>query len=282
MAYIKNASMYEVEREQIIYVIVSPIDRRFFVGKVTKNNARNRYKNHYTLRHTQTKSLFQESLAAGERPRMYLLEEVNQTEKDAYRHVIAWIRFFKGHGYTSCAYPETNRYADNIRDESKEFFRTISTLNITELLSPEKELFPNYGGKYEARKEKNGDEDTVITMKLTVREAEDIRKKADERGQSINKYCRACVLDGAIYNYSFEYFTEYINELRYARNNLKQVILAIYQNRNYYPEELKQVQELADTVAEHEAKITDKINRTMRSFHRKVNATAVKIKAKEN
>ena len=217
-------------------------------------------------------------MALGKRPRIYLLEEVNQTERDAYRHVIAWIRFFKGHGYTSCAYAETNRYADNIRDESKEIFREISTLNITELLSPEREMFPNYGNKYETRKEKNGDEETVVTMKLTAEEVEYIRKEAEKRNTSINKYCRACVLDGAIFNYSFEYFSKYINELRYARNNLKQAIFAIYQTGDYYPEDLKQVQELADAVAKHEIEITNKINRTMRSFHKKVNATAVKRK----
>ena len=57
MAHIKKASMYEVEKNQIIYIIVSPIDRRFFVGKVTKNNARNRYKTiiHFVM-HKQSHS----------------------------------------------------------------------------------------------------------------------------------------------------------------------------------------------------------------------------------
>lgn len=97
-----------------IYVILSPDNNEFYVGKIKNPNHYQAYKDHVRLKNFQTKDLFSRSFEHGLPPKMYLLEIINATQTEGYARCVVWTRYFIDNGYHAIAAQKTIDYANNL------------------------------------------------------------------------------------------------------------------------------------------------------------------------
>ena len=276
MPHIKTFAQYEEIKNIAVYVILAPVENKFFVGKAIKNALRNCFKNHYIYRNVKTKEMFQAAKEQNLVPKMYLLEELETTEAEAYKHVVAWIRYFLDQGYQSLNQDKTFEYALDLMPEVEILYNEIVKNKIDDIICEERDLFPNYGErmkKVQAAQDRKKDEDTVfIGFRATKSEAEEIKKIAKMKGVTVSEYVRETALDGAIINISFEFLAPLTRELRVQGENIKRSIYTIYKTQNYTPSDLALLQEMVDTVAEYEGIIRKELQKTMRKAFKEIHA----------
>jgi len=276
MPHIKTYTQYEQVKDLAIYVILSPFDSKFYVGRGLKTSLRGRYKDHFNLRNAQTRDVFEVAKGQQQRPGMYLLESLQTAEAEAYRHIIAWVKYFSEHGYECLNHRKTVEYTLDLQDETAAIYERIKEISVTELLCEERHLFPNYGAKtLRSEGESQPDlepEGHKISFRVTADEAEKIRERANKKGISVSQYARETLLDGASVDISFAFLGQYTKELQRQRGLIKQIIYTIHQTGNYTPSDLALVQELADQVSEHETKIRKELQKTMKQAFKKIAA----------
>lgn len=265
MAHIKSDKKYTVKVPKIIYALISPIDNRFLVGKVTVGAERNRYKNHKTLRYPTTNAMCKDLNDQGLLPKMYLLESVTVTEVEGYSHRVAWTRYFLEHGFRGVDHKKTIEYANDLIGTSAQVYAEICGKNISEVLSAEHDMFPNYGQR---KKRDDAKKFITISFRVSPEEAEQIRALAREKNCTMAKYCRDTVLDGAAIHVDYDALIEVVGELREVKNRFSQMIYTISQIKNYYPEDLKEIQNMRDEVVACENRVLTEILKTMKYFRK--------------
>lgn len=265
MAHIRSDKKYTVKKDKIIYVLTSPTDKRFYVGVVSKGAERNRYKDHFTLRISPTNEFVSEAKRNNQIPNMYLLESVNVTEVEGYSHRIAWTRYFLEHGFQCVDRKKTIEYANDLIGTSEKVYADICEKNIGEVLTAEHDMFPNYG----QRKKHDGAKDFItISFRVTPGEAEKIKALAREKNCTMAKYCRDTVLDGTAIHVDYDALIEVTEELREVGNRFTQMIYVVSQIKNYYPEDLKEIQNMRDEVVGCEQRTMKEILKTMKYFRK--------------
>ena len=128
-----------------IYAIMMPTGPEIYIGQCECRNLRNHYRDHYNLLKGQTKQLIEAGKKEGQRPEMYLIEELEITEAEAYKHVVAWVKYFVENGRVSLNHTKTNAYADDLTPETAAIYDQIQYLSTEEITSDERRLFRDYG-----------------------------------------------------------------------------------------------------------------------------------------
>ena len=123
-------SQYSKKEERTLYVIKSPISKKFIVGKTLSPNVRSTYKDHYILSKYKTADMVEELKSQGLKLCCFHLETLTCTEVEGYHRLVVRTRLFIENG-----------------DE-------LSSLNLNEMLTCRHCLFPNYGRKMCVLKEK--------------------------------------------------------------------------------------------------------------------------------
>ena len=101
-----------------IYVIISEISDEFIVWKIKSGNTYTAYKDHARLKSSYTKNLFLRSIEQMKMPKMYLLETVICSQREAMKHCIVWTKYFKERGKTPVAGELMKEYTDTLDEES--------------------------------------------------------------------------------------------------------------------------------------------------------------------
>ncbi len=270
MPHIKTNARYYTTKQFIVYVIVSPFRPCVYVGKTLKHAVKNHYTSHYNLRNRCTKELFSEAKTKDLVPKMYLLEELEMAEADAYRHCVAWIRFFVDKGFESLAQKATNEYAANLLPETKSIYEKIRQASVEEVLCDD-HILVDAVREYRSQSQKSEPDDTTfIGFRVSQKESEIIRNAAEKKQRSVSEYCRAAAVDGCIVNVDFNFMWRYMRELMGVKSLLQQLIFTIHETGKYYPQDLTTIQAMVDTVIKHEKKMNEEMTAMMKKTRKEI------------
>ena len=138
-------SQYTKKEERTLYVLKSPISKKFIVGKTLAPNVRSTYKDHYILSKYKTAGMVEDLKSQGLKPCCFHLETLTCTEVEGYHRLVVWTRLFIENGYEPIEQGNTLNYAMDLLPHNQKLFDELTSLNLNEMLTCSHCLFPNYG-----------------------------------------------------------------------------------------------------------------------------------------
>ena len=229
-----------------IYVILSPDNTEFYVGKTKKPNHYQAYKDHVRLKNAQTKNLFSRSIENGLAPKMYLLETINATKTEAYSHCVVWTKFFLHNYFSPIAAQTTIDYANDLNDENLKLYLQIKDIPIEKIINNETLLVSNYESRKQEKKKDH------IGVCVTPEEYDFIQTRAEKEGLTVSKYCKELIVKDKIIRIDL---SDYLREMRDIKKILYEIQFAILQNGRYYPADLENLQKLVNRLDDGQKKV---------------------------
>lgn len=239
-----------------IYVILSQISEEFIVWKIKSGNAYTAYKDHARLKSLYTKDLFTRSIERKKMPKMYLLETVNCSQREAMKHCIVWTKYFKEHGITPLAGEVMIDFADTLDEQSLALYKKIKDRPFEEIINPETAIVENYQPKSWSKSTKGTAEKPISSKQIKIianpEQYQIIQKKADYLNMPIAKYGRTMMVNGFVFRFDF---AEYLNEIRRIKRVIQDIQEAIYQSGRYFPSDLENLEKCIDEVNDVQRKM---------------------------
>lgn len=245
-------------REIDIYLIKSEISNEIFVWKIQHGGCYQAYKDHARGKSSSTMSLFKQAAEQNNYPVMYVLETLHTTQELAYRHCIAWTRYFMDHGCESLSKKSVNRRAYDMNGETLTFYESIKELPLEEVLSEEKMIVSAFRSKTSSPRKNSKRRFMVYCSK---KDFEKIERRAQKQRMTLSRYCKNMALDGRIVTLDTPPIWEYDRAVLESTELLKMILLAIYQNGQYYPADLENIQRMID-------RVTDSQERVLKAFNK--------------
>lgn len=139
-----NTAYTEIQN-RVIYALISPIDKKVFIGQSLENLARDTYRKHYTLTNYKTEEMIKELKESDIRPCFFILEKVRDTKVKTYYLQIVWTRIFMDLGYEILDNGIID-YANDLNNENQEKYEIRKTkFNIDKVCTCEKCEVQKYG-----------------------------------------------------------------------------------------------------------------------------------------
>ena len=248
MPRIRNPEFYEAIKPFTIYVFVGQIGDECYVWKTKNNDLKAVFEMHYLMRIARTKKLFEEGRRENKVPEMYVLETIEATEAEAFKHCVAWTKYFMEHGFESLNHEIHQGYTESLSSETQVIYNRIKDLFLSEILIEENQKFADYGT---VRKKKEVMKRPQITFLISQEEYEIIKEKAESINLTPGAYAKRMTLDGEIRHENYEFLSEYKDSLRMIERRLKGILMTIYETGKYYPADLENIQKLCDEAKEH-------------------------------
>lgn len=261
MAHIKKENRAESLYDFAVYAILSPLEnKRVYISRTRQNRIYKTYIEHYNLRVTKTKSVFAQAKAQNLLPPIYLLDASKISEKEAFRRCVAWTKYFLEHGYRQMTDDALTDYAADLVQNTKMYYNKIKDEPLEEILQPEGGLFPNYGKRLSSKTNTSG---TVVSVRLDKEEYAQVKKQATALGLSLGAYCKSMTLNGRIVTVDLSFISSYINEFSESKNLLRQILTSIYSTGQYYPADLKNIQDCIDHLTHIQETVNEKLTQTI-------------------
>ena len=254
MAYIKRENKMDPLDELSVYVIFNLKKDSVFIWTGKKGNLRRNFFNHCTLRHPGTKAMFEEAQKSGALLEIYLLEDIVATKKMAYGNCLAWAKYFVEHGFNLVPYRRIEECCEVLTERQQALYNKIKDIPFEQICGPGKVLFRNFGQKKEDKKEnkvvlnKNGVAKTRMSVPLSWPEYEAVRRASKEKGISMAAFVRNRILNEKTFNIDFDFAQENFKNLCDAKENLRQIVFAIYTEGSYSQADMKNIQTLVDII----------------------------------
>jgi len=265
MAYIIGPKM-----KQTIYVIEAPTLDFVYIDKAKTDQLKEAYRRHRYGRRAMTRDLFEEAKIDGNMPKMYFLEEVELTEREAFSRVVAWAKHFDDHGYELLCGEKFYGYVKDLNDDSKCAYEQIKNIDPFALLVSDNELFANYGSQ--RRRHEEGTP-AVITISVSEDEYDYVNSEANALSMSMSEFCKQLVMKGYIQKIDPDVFTdlwEFIDGFRKRNNLLQQILLTIYRTQRYNPMDLQIIQEQTDENNRQQIEAMERVNEMLCSLRKDV------------
>lgn len=244
------------KNELDIYVILSEISEEFIVWKIKSGNAYTAYKDHARLKSLYTKDLFLRSIEQMKMPKMYLLETVNCSQREAMKHCIVWTKYFRERGKTPLAGEVMVDYADTLDEQSLVLYEEIKDRPFEEIINPETAIVENYRSKSWSKNANGTTEKPKNSKQIKIvanpEQYQIIQKKADYLNMPIAKYGRTMMVNGFVFRFDF---AEYLDEIRRIKRVIQDIQEAIYQSGRYFPSDLENLEKCIDEVNDVQRKM---------------------------
>lgn len=244
------------KNELDIYVILSEISEEFIVWKIKSGNAYTAYKDHARLKSLYTKDLFLRSIEQMKMPKMYLLETVNCSQREAMKHCIVWTKYFREHGITPLAGEVMVDYTDTLDEQSLVLYEEIKNRPFEEIINPETAIVENYRSKSWSKNTNGTTEKPKNSKQIKIvanpEQYQIIQKKADYLNMPIAKYGRTMMVNGFVFRFDF---AEYLDEIRRIKRVIQDIQEAIYQSGRYFPSDLENLEKCIDEVNDVQRKM---------------------------
>lgn len=247
MPRIRHTGFYTIEKPFKIFVFLDQNYGQCFVWKTANTNLKSVFEQHYFLHRSRTKKMFERGKENGSPPEMYVLEDVLAVEADAFKHCIAWTKYFMEHGYDSVNYEIHKQYTSVLDEETQKIYDGIKHEFLSDVCAPSKKLFENYG---KIRKKRDVETPSNISIVLTPEEYEQVKKNAAEYKMTPAAYAKKMTLEGEIKLENYSFFLEYKDSLRVIERRISGILKTIYETGVYSPADLEQLQQLCDQVGE--------------------------------
>ena len=179
---------------------------------------------------------------------MYVLEKIITTEQIAYKHCLAWAKFFVEHGFSNVNYMLPQQYIDYLAEDTLKLYEKIKDLFLFEVCASDHRLFENYG---KIRKKRDPEkQSTNISFVISPEEYRRIKSQANEIHMTPSAYAKEMTLNGEIIHEDYHFFWDREEDLRHIEQRLKGILKCIYDTGNYLPQDLTNIQQMIDSVAE--------------------------------
>ncbi|MBQ3557516.1 MAG: hypothetical protein IJA11_06945 [Oscillospiraceae bacterium] len=120
-------------RNYRIYALYNPSKRIAFVGKSYAKNLAPMYSKHLCGKNIYTNEHFGKTLPLVA-PKLSILEDVKGTYREAYHHLVAWVRVFLDADYTMIMQEGTVFYANSLHPTSQAIYNSIRTISLDVVL----------------------------------------------------------------------------------------------------------------------------------------------------
>ena len=121
----KQPSQYTDVDNRVIYVLINPKTREFYVNHSTEKGLKDAYRHHhYGLRY-KTADSFVKLKQEGQKPCCFVLEKLNTTKVDAYNHVIVWTKIFIENDYINLDKGNVVDYANDLFDANQVLYDSL-------------------------------------------------------------------------------------------------------------------------------------------------------------
>lgn len=268
----KKIKAYTVDKNWKIYIFTFPNSNNIYVDCTSQKNLRTAYKDHNMLKFGLTKPYFEEAKLNNIKPEMYLLEEYISTKNIAYSRMVAWGKVLTDMGFY-CVNGDTFRsYIEDLIDRTQSFYDEISTVNVEELISPEKNLVADYKPR---KRNKDDDSDSTVHLFFTPEENKIITKRAAELELNKTTYCKQMALYGEVVTIDYSVSDEYLNAIQEGISTMQQAILTIHKLGQYFPTDLAKIEDFKNLVInqssiliKESAKVNNKLTRLYRARQR--------------
>lgn len=246
----------DTKHELDIYVILSGISDEFIVWKVKSGNAYKAFADHVRLKSWRTKDLFTRSIEQKKMPKMYLLETVNCSQREAMKHCIVWTKYFLAHNRVPIVGDTMISYANDLDEESLRIYKQIEGRLFEDVINSETAIVENYQPKIWSKSEETEQKGEKKRQETTITFNEElykiVRKKADYLGLPLAKYGRIMMANGFVFRFDF---AEYLKEIRSIKRVMQDIQEAIYQSGRYFPSDLENLEKCIDEVNDVQRKM---------------------------
>lgn len=262
MARIMPGAYAEKMEDLAVYCIISPFDKTVYINKTGAHRLRKAYTEHHCERVTKTATLFKKAKAEKNLPPMYLLESQHMSQRVAFQHCVAWMKYFFDHGYTQVTEDIFTEYANDLTPHTQEIYDGIKDIPLAEKLMPLGGIFPNYN----VRKD-NATYTPQVSFTLTNEEYNKIKQESIVAGLSMRAYCKKMALCGRIIRIGFKDIDDYLHEFRELKELVKAILYTIYKTKKYYPADLKNIQDCVDSLTATYKKVNEDFVNLISSLH---------------
>lgn len=266
MAHIIKEERAEPMCDYAVYIIISPFDdKTFFISKTKQDRLRKTYAEHYGLRVSKTKALFERAKEENLLPALYILEAQKMSGEEAFGRCVAWTKYFLEHGFTQTKTDILTVYAKSLSDSTAEFYAKIRDEKLEDVLQPKDGIFPEYG-KRNRVENKLRNINRAVPVHFDNEEYTLLKNKAEELGLSLNSYCRRMILNGRIVQTDFGVIGKYLEEFTSSKTLIKQIGYSIFSTGNYFPADLENIQNFIDQLTELEKKVNEEMSKTIHTL----------------
>ncbi len=139
----KSENKFYTEKEtRLIYVLLSPADKKFYINQSTKKSLRETYRHNLKCRRESTKNFIEE--IKPNRPCIFVLEKVYSTKAEAQNYVLVWIKIFLENGYISFNNEKILLQTEQLYFNNIRIYERRKSVNLQNILSCKRCFIPTY------------------------------------------------------------------------------------------------------------------------------------------
>lgn len=146
MRHAKKSQYKEIEK-RVIYIILSPLSKEFFIGHCRKDLLKSVFRQHFYGERYQTKKCFSEFKKQNLHPCLFVLEEVVCTKVKAFNYVVAWTKICCEQGFENLNRGNVQAYISNPLEETENLYRERRKENIAQKVICSNCIVSNYRNK---------------------------------------------------------------------------------------------------------------------------------------
>ena len=137
-----RSNFYNKKEHRAIYILVSPTEKSFHINHCLVESVRETYRHNIKGRRYATQKFISD--IQPDRPCLFVLEEIETTISDAYKHVLVWIKILMENGYKCYNYKATIDATKELHAKTEKLYMDRKDTDLTELLCCENCLVKVY------------------------------------------------------------------------------------------------------------------------------------------
>lgn len=254
-------SQYKDIAARVIYLLLFPGTKYFFVFHCPKKAVRDYFRQHMHGTYDKTKAAVEELKKQNLHPCLFVLEEVETTKVLAYRYVVVWTKILSEAGYVGLDQGNVSVYKDDLSDQNVLLYNERKNVDLPSLLTCEHCLVkiynrahcryaPDYTEPLEKVANKNNglSDKKQLAIRLPQKECQQIKMNAQACGQSVSAYVKQNALDMHVIAPDLSIISEHTAEIHEHVMAVMQLIYTIKKTNNYVPADLEYILEKTKTI----------------------------------
>lgn len=255
----------ETPQERVVYILLSPNGKKFFIGHSLKKSLRETYRKNLLGIRQSTSKLIAE--VKPERPCLFILETFVGTSSEATNLIIVWTKIFLENNYECYNHPNLIEMTENLYIDTQALYEERKTINIKKITACANCAIPKFNRqiceKYqlssiseeplqESRQTKREKE---IRMMVSKEEYEIISGYANRLKMQVTPYIRRVALNPQIIQNNYSEISAHTKEIAEVRNIINRLIFTIDATNNYLPKEIETIVDLMNGLFQSENKL---------------------------
>ena len=212
----------------VVYVIVSQLDKRLYVGQCSEASLHRVYRHHINGKYEATAQLFAESVTARKMPRLYRLTEYEGYTNKSRVQQYAYMKYFTEHGYQVLLQDEAANWIQDISIASQQVYEQLSTVSVENVLSDSACIIRDYQmkawDKGAETQDQAKDTHAYFSIYTTAENKRRMQELASRCGLSLSEYAEQMMLNGAIVQLDLTPVVSGVNQLYKALYDLNHSI----------------------------------------------------------